>query len=234
MSKLTLSWDQLHTTLRQLEKTPYGVANSDDPVYPAVSLAAVAIDGHSRNVEAGWWSDLKTGKRKERNVGELLMLCVSELAEVPTYPDADRLMDDKLPHRLMFHCEVADCLIRLFDIIGGLDVDVHGCYALATHSVYTTHLRHAREDQLYELDWLLMVVVRHLAGAMEGHRKAKVLPTGMKQFDVDICLAVAMLFHIARMTDIPLADVIVEKMKFNAVRQDHKIESRMADDGKKY
>ena len=36
---------------------------------------------HGVAVNAGWWTDLKTGLRKERNDGEMLMLIVSELAE---------------------------------------------------------------------------------------------------------------------------------------------------------
>src|SRR5690348_6581415 len=37
---------------------------------------------HEDNRRRGWWTDLYTGKPKQRNVGELLMLMVSELAEV--------------------------------------------------------------------------------------------------------------------------------------------------------
>lgn len=55
--------------------------------------------------------------RKERNVGELLMLCVSELAEAME-GDRKSLPDDKLPHRKMFDVELVDCFIRLFDLCG--------------------------------------------------------------------------------------------------------------------
>ena len=43
------------------------------------SLNSLAFQIHSENER--WWVDITTGKRKERNVGEMLMLCVSELAE---------------------------------------------------------------------------------------------------------------------------------------------------------
>ena len=72
---------------------------------------------HQRNVEAGWWNDLETGAKLDRNVGEILMLCVSELAEAMEGHRKSR-MDDKLPHRKMFDVEIADTLIRLFDIAG--------------------------------------------------------------------------------------------------------------------
>jgi NTP pyrophosphatase (non-canonical NTP hydrolase) len=80
---------------------------------------------HGANVAAGWWNDLETGERKDRNVGELLMLTVSELAEAME-GHRKNLMDDKLPHRPMFEVELADTLIRIFDMAGGLGYDVGG------------------------------------------------------------------------------------------------------------
>lgn len=85
--------------------------------------------------------------RKNRNVGELLMLCVSELAEadegMPDNPErAMALMaavrslsraleghrkdlpDEKLPHRKAFEVEIADCMIRLFDLCAGCRLDI--------------------------------------------------------------------------------------------------------------
>ncbi len=64
---------------------------------------------------------------KKRNVGELLMLCVSELAEAMEGHRKD-LPDDKLPHRTMFEVELADCLIRIFDIAGGYGLDLAGAF----------------------------------------------------------------------------------------------------------
>jgi hypothetical protein len=50
------------------------------------------------DLNAKWWIDLETGLRLERNVGELLMLTVSELSEAME-GHRKNLMDDKLPHR---------------------------------------------------------------------------------------------------------------------------------------
>lgn len=66
-------------------------------------------------------------QRKERNIGELLMLTVSELAEAME-GHRKYLPDDKLPHRSMFEVELADTLIRIFDMAGGLNLDLHGAY----------------------------------------------------------------------------------------------------------
>lgn len=83
----------------------------------------MAREIHSRNKH--WWTDINTGEPLERNVGELLMLCVSELAEAME-GHRKNLPDDKLPHRNMFEVEIADVFIRLLDMAGGLDLDVGG------------------------------------------------------------------------------------------------------------
>lgn len=62
-----------------------------------------------------WWVDIRTGEPIERNTGELLMLCVSELAEAME-GDRKDLMDDKLSTYKMFDVEIVDTFIRLFDI----------------------------------------------------------------------------------------------------------------------
>lgn len=66
-----------------------------------------------------WWKNPATGQEIERNVGEMLMLVTSELAEA-LEGDRRNFNDDKLPHYRMFDVEIADALIRLFDIAGHL------------------------------------------------------------------------------------------------------------------
>jgi NTP pyrophosphatase (non-canonical NTP hydrolase) len=83
---------------------------------------------HGAAVAAGWWSDLDTGARKERNTGELLMLIVSEVAEAMEGARKN-LPDDKLVNRPMIECELADCVIRCFDTAGGLGLDIAGAIA---------------------------------------------------------------------------------------------------------
>lgn len=89
----------------------------------------------------------------KRNVGEMLALVHSEISE-GLEGSRKNLMDDKLPHRSMFEVELADAVIRIFNIAGGLNLDLGGAF--------------------------------------------------------------------------------VEKMAFNAVREDHKLENRMREHGKKY
>ena len=95
---------------------------------------------------AKWWADLETGEPIKRNVGELLMLSVSELAEALEGHRKD-LMDDKLPHRKMFEVELADCVIRILDIAGALGLDIGGAYEekMAYNAVRADHTIEGRK-----------------------------------------------------------------------------------------
>lgn len=74
-----------------------------------------------------WWIDLETGRKKERNTGELLMLIVSEISEAMEGARKD-LFDDHLPNRKMEEVEMADALIRIFDYCGAKGLDLDGAF----------------------------------------------------------------------------------------------------------
>lgn len=80
-----------------------------------------------QDANSKWWHDLQTGEPIKRNVGELLMLAVSELSE-GLEGHRKNLMDDKLPHRPMLEVELADALIRIMDTGAGLGLDVAGAF----------------------------------------------------------------------------------------------------------
>jgi len=83
------------------------------------------ISSEIRKLNDKWWCDLTTGEPIVRNVGELLCLVHSEISEAME-GHRKNLMDDKLPHRTMFEVELADTMIRLFDIAGGFNLDLAG------------------------------------------------------------------------------------------------------------
>jgi len=88
---------------------------------------------HGLARQSGWWTDLNTGEPThgwppKRNVGELLCLVHSEISEAME-GHRKGLPDDKLPHRPMLEVELADAVIRIFDMAGGLHLDLPGAIA---------------------------------------------------------------------------------------------------------
>ncbi len=89
-----------------------------------------------RAVSSGWLNDPDTG-RDVRDmhptyfklwVGTKLALVHSEVSEGLEGHRKD-LMDDHLPHRKMLEVELADAIIRIFDLSGGLGFDLGGAIA---------------------------------------------------------------------------------------------------------
>lgn len=109
---------------------------------------------HGNNIEAGWWTDLKSGidlaqeSREGTRFGKALVaekLCLihSEVSEAMEGARKN-LQDDKLPHRKMIEVELADAVIRIFDLCGALKLDIGG--AIQEKRVYNSK----REDHKIE------------------------------------------------------------------------------------
>ena len=90
-----------------------------------MDLNDYAVQCHEDNIN--WWLDPKTKHPIERNFGELIALCHSELSEA-LEGHRKNLMDDKLPHRKMVEVELVDCLIRIFDLAGAYSMNLEDAY----------------------------------------------------------------------------------------------------------
>ena len=90
-----------------------------------LSFNTAAEQIYAANVKAGWYKNPTTGRKIDRNVMEMLCLIHSEVSEAAEgYRKS--LMDDKLPHRSMLEVELADTLIRIFDLAGYQGLDLGG------------------------------------------------------------------------------------------------------------
>lgn len=87
----------------------------------AVSDIATVV--HQSCVDAGWYTDLRTGEPLERNIPEMLCLIHSEISEALEAYRKD-LKDDHLPHLSGIDVELADAVIRIFDLCGYLGIDI--------------------------------------------------------------------------------------------------------------
>lgn len=100
------------------------------------ALRSIQNTIHESCIAAGWYTDLKTGKRKHRNFGEVIALMHSELSEA-LEGFRKNLQDDHLPDRKSMEVELADCVIRIFDTAGAEGMDLAG--AIRDKFAYNQH-----------------------------------------------------------------------------------------------
>jgi NTP pyrophosphatase (non-canonical NTP hydrolase) len=89
------------------------------------TLNDYARECHQANIK--WWLDPETQLPINRNFGELIALCHSELSEA-LEGRRKNLRDKHLPHRASAEVELADCLIRIFDLADAFGYDLEGAY----------------------------------------------------------------------------------------------------------
>ena len=133
---------------------PYIIPTDNGPVDVPARFEIAAHDVrmltsvcHSVSIEKGWWHNPVTGEdlRPSFNVGEKLALVHSEVSEA-LEGHRREAMDDHLPHRKAIEVELADALIRIFDLGGVLHLDLGGALAekMAYNCVRKDHTKEAR------------------------------------------------------------------------------------------
>lgn len=122
---------------------PKGVKMKIDISAPLPTPSEVAAAGlvlsracYGAAFASGWWIDTDTGedvrtwpaKYFKLWVGTKIALIHSEASEGLEGHRKNKL-DDKLPHRSMLEVELADVVIRVADLAGGLGLDLAGAIA---------------------------------------------------------------------------------------------------------
>ena len=94
-----------------------------------------------------WWMDLESGLPLKRNVPEMLCLIHSEISEA-LEGHRKNLKDDKITWRPMIEVELADAIIRIFDLCAGLKLDLGGAFVdkMKFNSIRHDHTHEARRE----------------------------------------------------------------------------------------
>lgn len=120
-----------------------------------------------------------------------------------------------------------------------LDLFFTKCYTASCDSGWWTNLETGEPISVHALGIVgekLMLIVSEVAEAMEGYRKDNMdshLPH-RKAVEVELADAVIRIGCLAGALGLDLAGAIQEKMAYNAQREDHKIQNRKKNNGKKF
>jgi hypothetical protein len=174
-----------------------------------VNLNERAREVHAAN--AKWWVDLETGEPLDRNKGELLMLCISEVAEAME-GERKSLRDDHLPARPMAEVEMADTYIRLLDFAGGFGFEIDDYRYFDARDI---------SDNKGEA---LLFICGLIQGIAEGGSRTGYL----------ISDTISAIMAYCNKFGYDLDGAYQEKMAYNAVRADHQAEARKMANGKKW
>jgi NTP pyrophosphatase (non-canonical NTP hydrolase) len=93
----------------------------------ANTLNGIAELCYLRSLSAGWWTSMGT-EDKVTVIASKLALIHSEISEALEGVRKD-LQDDHLPNRKMVEVELADAVIRIFDLSGAMGLDIGGALA---------------------------------------------------------------------------------------------------------
>jgi NTP pyrophosphatase (non-canonical NTP hydrolase) len=110
----------------------------------AYSANVLTMACHLASKRAGWWEGINP--REPHVIATKLMLAVSELAEAMEGARKG-LKDDKLPEKEMLEVELADCVIRVFDLAGALGYSDFGGTLAAKMAYNATRIDHKKESR---------------------------------------------------------------------------------------
>jgi NTP pyrophosphatase (non-canonical NTP hydrolase) len=109
-----------------MDTTSEDLSNAINPIKYAVNLLQGTL--HLAAAKAGWWTDLETRKNLAENISPMLVATKLALihSEVSEALEGYRTnsMDEKLPDHPAITVELADALIRIFDLAGAMQLNL--------------------------------------------------------------------------------------------------------------
>lgn len=183
------------------------------------NLSMLGEEAYRASFKAGWWHDPTTGALKERNRGEMMMLMISELAEMHK-GIRDGGMDEHLPQYSSAMVEAGDFLIRIGDFVHGFGFDL-GAKA------------HEWTDDVVSVHTGVVGAMCAVADAMEYDRKGN-LPACAAELARAALIVVSFASAFLGGSRGGLFIVAHEKIAYNSQRADHKRENRLREGGKAY
>lgn len=182
-------------------------------------------DAYTNSLNSGWWTNLETGEKLDRRNAETYALIRSELDEMQKctiyYNKGIDIYDDHLPHLYGQHVECADVLLRVCDYMGGYDYFNEKDFSEYNHCLEFPEFISNRDEYVSTMGILW-------SEAFEAFRKGQI-----EKEKTILNQLVSALYHYAIEFGFDLDKIARDKMLYNSRREDHKIENRKKDGGKK-
>lgn len=182
---------------------------------------------HTRSLNAGWYTDPRTGKPLERNLGEMIALMHSEVSEM-SEGVLTKLPSDKLIGYSAEEEEAADILIRLCDYAGYRN--------LALGRAVNSCLKYDTDFKVSSAVEMIVVLHCEFSNLLEGVRK-KGPGNGSVEFSFEeesAARAFIQLMAYSEHQGLRLDTAYIAKLKYNESRADHKLKNRAKPDGKAF
>jgi len=115
---------------------------------------------------------------------------------------------------------------------------VKTCHSLAKEAGWWKYIQHGSLDVMSKdsVCTKLLLIVTEISESTEGLRKDLMddkLPH-RKMFEVELADTLIRLLDLAGATGIDLGGAVAEKLAYNAIREDHKLENRAKEGGKQF
>ena len=145
---------------------------------------------------------------ENRCLFEVIQLVSTEISEA-TEGERKDLMDDKLPHRKMGEVELADAFIRMLDFGGYIG------------------LKHRFNS--------LVVTAGQRAAFYDYHINSNLFASYPEDMtNMNYSAVIDCILDAGRYLNYDIIGAMTEKLEYNKTREDHKIENRMKEGGKKF